>query len=121
VGRRISGTFVDSIAQGRVWSGTDALAIGLIDGLGGLDRAIYSAAKKANISKYQIVTYPEPVDKFEAILRKFKSSNVSETALKTAVEENMKAVDYAWLHDLKSLMTMNGQAQMALPFRVDIK
>jgi protease-4 len=121
VGRRISETFVDSIAQGRVWSGTDALGIGLIDGLGGLDRAIYSAARKANISKYQIVTYPEPVDKFEAIVRRLKGSNISEAALKAAVEENMKTVDYSWMHDLKSLMIMNGRAQMALPFRVDIK
>jgi len=64
VGRKMTPTVVDSVAQGRIWSGSDALAIGLVDGLGGLDRAMRSAAAKAKLSTYKVITYPEPVDQY---------------------------------------------------------
>jgi protease-4 len=57
-GRRLSLADVDSIAQGRVWTGTDALRIGLVDKLGGLSSAIACAAGMAKIKDYKVVTYP---------------------------------------------------------------
>ena len=52
---------VDSVAQGRVWTGRDALNLGLVDVLGGLHTAIELAKERAGIgSKYEIVTYPAP-------------------------------------------------------------
>ncbi|MFM7079909.1 MAG: signal peptide peptidase SppA, partial [Bacteroidota bacterium] len=66
-GRGMSLADVDSIGQGRVWSGQDALKIGLVDALGGLNDAIAVAAKRAKIENYRLVSYPEvkdPLDQF---------------------------------------------------------
>ena len=117
--RRMDIALVDSFAQGRVWSGTDALRIGLVDGLGGLDRAIFSAAKKAGISSYQVVTYPEPVDKFESLMRQFKGASVSTNVVKAALAEQM-GPDYEYIQQIRFLYKMNGRAQMAMPFKVSI-
>lgn len=59
-GRGISKDSVDAIGQGRVWSGADALNIGLVDSLGGLYDAINYAAAKVGLSKadYQLSRYP---------------------------------------------------------------
>lgn len=57
-GRKMSTEQVEKIAQGRVWLGTDAKNIKLIDGFGGLSDAIYKAAELAHLSSYQAVEYP---------------------------------------------------------------
>lgn len=67
-GRKLSLAQVDSIAQGRVWSGEDAKKIGLVDELGGIDRAIAIAAEKAKLSDYRTVSLPELKDPFEELL-----------------------------------------------------
>ncbi len=70
-GRKLKPAQVDSIAQGRVWSGKDALKIGLVDELGGLDRAIAVAAEKAKLTEYRTVQLPtlkEPIEQlFESL------------------------------------------------------
>ncbi len=58
-GRKLSQTFVDSIGQGRVWTGSQALKLGLVDRIGHIEDAVKSAAKKAKIEDYKIVNYPE--------------------------------------------------------------
>lgn len=65
--RNLSKTFVDSIGQGRVWSGKDALKIGLVDELGGLESAIEYAAEQANLSSYSIKEFPKQKDLFESL------------------------------------------------------
>lgn len=60
-GRGISKAYVDSIAQGRVWTGSDAIGIKLTDEIGGLTDAIAYAASDAGIDRYSIVEYPETV------------------------------------------------------------
>ena len=57
-GRGISKEDMDSIAQGRVWSGSMAKELGLVDELGGLDKAIEIAASKAGIDAYTLMNYP---------------------------------------------------------------
>ena len=110
-GRKLSGEQVDSIAQGRVWMGRDALAIGLVDRIGGLDEAIRSAAKLAGLSDYSITTYPEPVDRFQNMLGKFKN---------TPMTGALKAVGGAQASQLVEKVSkwqrLNQKAQMALPF-----
>ncbi len=58
-GRKIDMAFVDSIAQGRVWSGEDALRLGLVDKLGGLGDAVACAARMAKVTDYRLREYPE--------------------------------------------------------------
>ena len=67
--RELRKTFVDSIAQGRVWSGDDAIELGLVDELGGIEEAVAYAAKKANIESYSIKEYPKQEDIFESLLK----------------------------------------------------
>lgn len=67
--RELRKTFVDSIAQGRVWSGDDAIELGLVDELGGIEEAVAYAAKKANLESYSIKEYPKQEDIFESLLK----------------------------------------------------
>ncbi len=115
VGRRLTLADVDSIAQGRVWTGSDAMDIGLVDGMGGLNRAIISAARMANVSDYKVVTYPAASDKLSNLLRRFGSKNNSSVAIKAAMKEEM-GEGYEWYEKVQSLRKMNGKALMAMPF-----
>lgn len=67
-GRSLSMEIVEEIAQGRVWSGKNAVEIGLVDTLGGLQEAITGAAELAKIDKYNLVDYPKYDDDFESML-----------------------------------------------------
>lgn len=58
--RGITRDDVHQVAQGRVWTGTDALEAGLIDVIGGLDTALELAAQMAEIEDYSVVNYPKP-------------------------------------------------------------
>ena len=67
-GRGLTSAEVESIAQGRVWSGKQAMNVGLVDHLGGLQDAIIAAAKAANIENYNIVNYPKFEEDLESVL-----------------------------------------------------
>ena len=67
-GRSIDMDTVEDIAQGRVWSGKDALEVGLIDALGGLKEAITAAAELAKLETYNIVDYPKYDDDLESMI-----------------------------------------------------
>jgi len=72
-GRGINIDQVDKIGQGRVWSGKDALSIGLIDEIGGLEDAILSAAELAELDDYRIITLPKKTDVFEELVESFSA------------------------------------------------
>lgn len=67
-GRNMSVEDVDEIAQGRVWCGTEALGIGLVDEIGGLNEAILYAAAISGYSDFNIVEYPKPMTQLEMIM-----------------------------------------------------
>ena len=69
-GRGISVDEVDKISQGRVWSGVDALEIGLVDEIGGLEEAIASAAELSELDDYRIISLPNKKDQFEELVKK---------------------------------------------------
>ena len=121
-GRKMSVADVDSIAQGRVWTGTDAVRIKLVDALGNLDRALASAAAMAKVKDYQVVTYPEPVDKFESLMRRFKGleASIAKEALHATAKEALSE-DFQYLLQVKELYNMNGKAMMAMPFKMQTK
>ena len=72
-GRGIPVRKVDEIGQGRVWSGADALSIGLIDEIGGLEDAIASAADLSALEDYRIITLPKKTDMFEELIESFSA------------------------------------------------
>lgn len=119
-GRRMDINLVDSFAQGRVWSGRDALRIGLVDALGGLDRAMASAAKLAKLDDYQLTTYPEPVDKLKSIMRRFNGAASAETAAMKLMLEKEMGTDYQYIRQIKNLRNMNGKAMMQMPFNISV-
>lgn len=62
LGRNLTVEYVDSIARGRVWTGIDAKKLGLVDELGGMDKALDIAAELAEIDSYSILAYPKEKD-----------------------------------------------------------
>ncbi|TDS17173.1 signal peptide peptidase SppA [Sphingobacterium paludis] len=67
-GRNMAVAAVDSIGQGRVWTGSQALENGLVDGVGDVQRAVRSAAAKAKLKDYKLVYYPNVKDPFSSLL-----------------------------------------------------
>jgi len=67
-GRHLSKEQVDSIGQGRVWSGQQAVANGLVDRLGSFEDAIVAVAQKAKLENYRVVSYPAIKNPFESLL-----------------------------------------------------
>ncbi len=66
--RKMTPAAVEAVAQGRVWSGAEAMKLGLVDELGGLDAAIAHAAEKAGLgSNYRLTEYPRKKELFEAL------------------------------------------------------
>ncbi len=110
-GRKMEQAQVDSIGQGRVWSGTDALKIKLVDELGGLDKAIAYAASKANTSVYRIISLPKQKNPLEAFF-----NNKVEEAQSKVMKDNL-GEQYTYLQHLRSLMNMKG-VQARLPFSI---
>lgn len=72
-GRAKDIAYIDSIGQGRVWTGHQALEIGLVDSIGGIDRAIQAAANMADLADYKLVSYPSFSDPFESFFGNFSS------------------------------------------------
>ncbi len=71
-GRKMSVTQVDSVGQGRVWSGTNAMQLGLVDTLGGLSDAIKIAADKAGLTNYRLSELPEQKDPLQQLLKELE-------------------------------------------------
>ncbi len=72
-GRKKSASSVDSIGQGRVWSGENGKSIGLVDEFGGLNEAVKLAALRAGIDRYRIKELPKQKDTFEELMKSFSA------------------------------------------------
>lgn len=72
-GRKMTKAQVDSIGQGRVWSGTNALAIGLVDELGGLEDAVACAAEMAGLTNYRVEAFPKAKDFATQLMEMFSN------------------------------------------------
>lgn len=110
--RNLSKTFVDSIAQGRVWSGTNAIEIGLVDELGGIEKAIAYAAEKAKLNTYSIEEYPEQEDIFESLFK----TETQEYYAKTLIKENMGNA-YQYLEAIDRINRIEG-VQALMPMMI---
>lgn len=114
-GRHLPIDSVRAIAGGRVWTGTQGKAIGLVDQLGGLNDAIKLAGQSAKLAdnNYKVRYYPQQKPFFERLLAKMDGAD--ETMLQAKLGELAPYVTY-----LKKLKTMNG-VQARLPFELEIK
>lgn len=101
-GRELDKQEVDRIGQGRVWSGADALELGLIDRFGGLKEAVAIAQEKAGLEKYRIVSLPKQEDPFEQIMKQL-SGDVKISFVKSELGEN-----YKYYKRIKEISKMSG-------------
>ncbi len=118
-GRKMDLSAVDAIAQGRVWSGTDAIENGLADAYGDLNRSIESAASLAGVEEYKVVRYPESIDQFERMISRMKGSEVS-ASVKKEIQKSIEQ-DYPFMKQLRILKRMNGQTMALMPFDISVK
>jgi protease-4 len=88
-GRGMTKEEVDAIGQGRVWMGKDALEIGLVDEIGGMDRAIEIAKEYAELESYELVNYPKLKDPIEEFLTGL-SLDIETRILKKALGNEQK-------------------------------
>jgi len=112
-GRNISKAEVDSMGQGRVWSGIDAKRLGLIDVLGGLNTAIEIAAKKAGLDAYRTIALPESEDMIRKLIEDF-----SEDASIEAARKNF-GVAYDYYSEVHSMLNQQG-VLARMPFDINI-
>ena len=117
-GRKMTVEQVNEIAQGRVWTGTDALKNGLVDELGGLEKAIAHAAKLGKAKEYKTVNYPEYEKSFEDLLAQFTGFGVfqSKDAL---IKEQIGEENYQVLQQIKRANELRG-IQALMPFEIKI-
>jgi protease-4 len=114
-GRKLDTASVDSIAQGRVWTGLRAKDIGLIDRFGDLDDAIRSAASMAKLTNYHIKEYPVTENFFDRLFGSEDPMSYSDKIKKEMGEENYKIYLEA-----KRIKEMTNSAQARLPFQFSI-
>jgi protease-4 len=116
---------VNSMAQGRVWTGTQAKANGLIDEFGGLEKAIEIAKQLANLpadKDVRRVVLPEPKPFLEKFFGDSDSTQTKEQAAQKALADSLpsdvrRGLRYAALFD----QMKRGETMMMLPFELEIK
>jgi len=113
-GRGKTQAYINSIGQGRVWTGEQAIKIGLVDKLGNINDAIKSAAKKAKIKDYNVVPYPDQESSLKNIGRNFSVEMHTHFA-KAELGDN-----YKYFELIKTATNLKG-IQMRMPYEVVIK
>ncbi|WP_277016546.1 signal peptide peptidase SppA [Flavobacterium lindanitolerans] len=115
-GRNMKFEAVDSIAQGRVWTGTDALKIGLVDKIGGMDDALKEAAKLANIKEFKTADFPSYEKKFGDLFGGMPFMKSKESFIKEEVGEE----NYQMIEQIRRMSAQKGM-QALLPYEINIK
>lgn len=110
-GRRLSRDYIDSIGQGRVWSGSRAVTLGLVDRIGGLEQAITAAAALAKVNDFRLREFPEPMNVFDRIFGGWEG-NIREQVLKTT----LSPVELKMVQSMKKVRQYLGVPQARLPF-----
>ncbi len=116
-GRKLDREKVEALAQGRVWSGVDAKALGLVDDFGGLDAAIDFAAKQADVAgDFQLVEYPGKREFAEVLKELFEESSddLVRSGVFGRVEKQVRA-------EARALEQFNDPRNVYLRLPVDVK
>ncbi len=116
-GRKMTFEQVDEIAQGRVWSGTDALKIGLVDQIGTMNDALKYAATLTKTDKYSTVSYPEYEKNLQDIIGKFIPFAKSKENL---IKQEIGIENYEMLEKIKKMQSRKG-IQAIMPFEINVK
>ena len=115
-GRKMTFAQVDAIAQGRVWTGSEALKLGLVDKIGGLDDAITEAARLSKTKNYSTKNYPEFEKDFDEFLENFPFTRTRERFIKEEIGEE----NYRMIEQIKRAQNYKG-IQARMPFEISIQ
>lgn len=113
-GRGIEKEIVDELGQGHVYCGNDALALDLVDYIGGLPEAIEEAARLASLENYEIKEYPEIEDPYTKLLKSL-SGDIKSKLIRKELGELVKYYD-----DINELRSLTG-VQARLPYFIEIR
>ncbi|OYU79499.1 MAG: signal peptide peptidase SppA [Flavobacterium sp. BFFFF1] len=114
-GRKMTFEQVDAIGQGRVWSGAEAIKIGLVDKIGGMDDALKAAAKMAHLKQYRTENFPEYDKNLSDMLSGLPFAKTKATLIKEEVGEE----NYELLQKIKQANSRKG-VQALMPFELEI-
>ncbi len=118
-GRKMSVEQVDAIAQGRVWTGSEALKNGLVDEIGGMDDAIKYAAKLAKITSYNTVNFPEYEMTFEKLFAGLTGMPFTKTK-EEFIKEEVGEQNYQMIERLRRVSQLRG-VQAIMPYEINIR
>lgn len=114
-GRKMSKNEIEKIAEGRVWTGEAAKKIGLVDLLGGIDKALEIAVKKAKVEGYTVVGYPDRKNVLQEILNSKPGNYIESRMLKSQLGDYYNG--FSMLKNLEKADFM----QARVPFELNIK
>ncbi len=114
-GRGMSTEAIGKIAEGRVWTGATAKELGLVDELGGLDKAIEIAAAKANISNYTLLEYPKKKDFLTTLLDQGTTSYIQ-----SKIGNSFLGKPYQSIQFIQNVENMDAM-QARMPFDLNIE
>jgi protease-4 len=113
-GRKKSKKYVDSIGGGHVWVGTDAVKNGLADRLGSFNDAIVAAGKKAKLSDYRVVEYPEKTDPLKSLMES------STDKIKLYYTKQELGDNFMLFQQMKKAI-LNSGIQARMPFEINVQ
>ncbi|MEG1865847.1 MAG: signal peptide peptidase SppA [Bacteroides sp.] len=113
-GRHLTKAAIEKVAEGRVWTGEMAKKLGLVDQLGGIDKALAIAVKKANLKGYTVVDYPEKENFFTLLMNAQPTSYIESKLLNSKLGSYYK--DFSLLKNLEE----RAAVQARLPFELNI-
>ena len=117
-GRNMTKEAVNKVAQGRVWSGVDAVTLGLVDELGNLDDAISAAAELAGLESHGIRKYPKYKSDFERLMEDFSSAKTK--IGESVIKRELGADTFNRLKTFKRITEQKG-VQARMPFNLNIQ
>ena len=113
-GRGMTTEAIEKIAEGRVWTGIMAKELGLVDELGGLNKALEIAAQEAGIEAYSIINYPSKEDFLSALMNEGKNDYIE-----NKMDETL-GISYQYLKFIQNLKNMD-RIQARIPFDLRIQ
>lgn len=106
---------IDNVGGGRVWSGTRAKQIGLVDELGTLNDAVKFAAQKAGLKSYNVSTYPKAMSPFEQIFKDLNEDEISARIIKNKIGKS----NYEILQQITD-EKLRSEVKMEMPYQIKI-
>lgn len=116
-GRNMNMEYVDSIAQGRIWSGTQAVELGLADRIGGLQEAIHAAATMAQLTDYSVRRFPEKLTLYQYLLSSSSSENIKTGLIKNELGPEL----YQIYESVEQIKEFTAGPQTKIPFTFTIQ